>query len=518
MSPDPEHWNAAALEHLTGSRRGKLSWVTARAVDACLLPDNRLVFVETDPDRRDPHAIARFRRAGSTYEIEAVGTPQVWVNGQPVQSTALGYGDVIEFGDSGPMSRFRLYDDSHGPGLTVGEIFDDVMCYVRTSRRPLHRRLGHAAADLVRRLARDTSIFFRALVVLSLGLLTYALYQQYRADQALRAQIATGTVQIDAVATALADARRESIRPGDLAALQSELGERLTTNAERLRALEAQSGASRRVISTAASSVAFLQGGYSLRHKETGAMLRHVLGQGGMPVHLPNGQPYLSLSGTGDIAEVQFNGTGFVLAGRDLLITNRHVAEPWGTGARAGGDGMEPVMTRFIAYFPGQPTPVTLSLLALSDSMDLAVLAMDRGAGVPGLELAAKAPAPGDEVIVMGYPTGLMSMLAQSGSTFVQDLKEAGETGFWVVAGRLAAADLIAPLASRGIVGQATSVTVVYDAETTHGGSGGPVLSVGGRVVAVNTAIIPEFGGSNLGVPAAHIAALVEKLTTAPGQ
>ena len=69
----------------------------------------------------------------------------------------------------------------------------------------------------------------------------------------------------------------------------------------------------------------------------------------------------------------------------------------------------------------------------------------------------------------------------------------------------------IAPLASRGIVGQATAATIVYDAETTHGGSGGPVLDANGSVVAVNTAILPEFGGSNLGVPAAKVRALLEQ-------
>ncbi len=46
-------------------------------------------------------------------------------------------------------------------------------------------------------------------------------------------------------------------------------------------------------------------------------------------------------------------------------------------------------------------------------------------------------------------------------------------------------------------------------AETTHGGSGGPMLNVDGRVVAVNTAILPEYGGFNLGVPAANIRALL---------
>ena len=45
---------------------------------------------------------------------------------------------------------------------------------------------------------------------------------------------------------------------------------------------------------------------------------------------------------------------------------------------------------------------------------------------------------------------------------------------------------------------------VVYDADTTHGGSGGPVLSLDGRVLAVNAAILEDFGGSNLGVPSAE--------------
>ena len=62
----------------------------------------------------------------------------------------------------------------------------------------------------------------------------------------------------------------------------------------------------------------------------------------------------------------------------------------------------------------------------------------------------------------------------------------------------------IAPLATRGIVGQITATSVVYDANTTHGGSGGPVISLDGTVVAINAAIVTDFAGSNLGVPAAE--------------
>jgi S1-C subfamily serine protease len=54
-----------------------------------------------------------------------------------------------------------------------------------------------------------------------------------------------------------------------------------------------------------------------------------------------------------------------------------------------------------------------------------------------------------------------------------------------------------------------TRAAVVYDAETTHGGSGGPVLDINGNVIAVNAAIIPEYGGSNLGVPADRVRSLL---------
>jgi S1-C subfamily serine protease len=52
---------------------------------------------------------------------------------------------------------------------------------------------------------------------------------------------------------------------------------------------------------------------------------------------------------------------------------------------------------------------------------------------------------------------------------------------------------------------------VVYDAATTHGGSGGPVLNAQGEVVAVNAAIVPEFGGANQGVPVSELRKLLPR-------
>lgn len=508
----PETSAAAMLEHLTGPSRGTCSWVATAEAEAWLDPSGRLQMVlggDAPPGR---HLAARFRRSGPVFVIEAPDEGELWVNRQPVRRAELRHGDMIEFGATGPLSRFRIYDDQRRPFLTVGQIVGDSVSYMRASRRPLRRRLPRAGADLVRRLLGETTLLFRGGVVAALVLLTVAVALQFRADRRLRAEIDARSLQVDSIAAAIAEARRDAIREADLRNLSTELGARMDANAQRLETLEARSGAQARIISAATGWVAFLQGGYGLRDPDSGRMLRRMVGANGAPLLGPGGQPRLTLEGDGPVAEVQFNGTGFLLNGTGLVVTNRHVARPWETkpGIGTAPDALEPVLTRFVAFFPGRPDPVDVVEAGVSEAADLAVLSAGEGQfGPGGLDLAERPPLPGEQIVVMGYPTGLMSLLAQSGRAFVDDLRAAGDTGFWTVAMRLSEAGLIAPLSSGGIVAQATEAAVVYDAETTHGGSGGPVLNLRGRVVAVNAAIIPEFGGANLGVPSALIAPLL---------
>ena len=55
--------------------------------------------------------------------------------------------------------------------------------------------------------------------------------------------------------------------------------------------------------------------------------------------------------------------------------------------------------------------------------------------GLPHLKFSQRRPKPGDEVIVMGYPTGLRAMLAQTGDDFLAGLQDDGSLDFWAVAG-----------------------------------------------------------------------------------
>ena len=42
---------------------------------------------------------------------------------------------------------------------------------------------------------------------------------------------------------------------------------------------------------------------------------------------------------------------------------------------------------------------------------------------------------------------------------------------------------------------------IVYDAQTTSGGSGGPLFNDQGQVIGINFAILRDFGGSNFAIP-----------------
>lgn len=514
-APSPDTAVTAILEHLTGPSRGTLSWLLGRDVEIWLGADRRLSFGPDPRHAGDNAPIARLHWTGTAFVLQTLNSVPLWVNGRATREHPLRQGDVIEFGQTGPLSRFRLVAERRSLFGSIDDVLGDSIAYLRASRLPLGRRIAQAARDAGHRLAWETTLAFRITVLLAIAGLAVFSYFQYQKTAELRESIAEGTIELQGIAADLARARQEAIRPGDLAALRAELSGQVTTNLQRLEALERASDATKRVIARAYPAVALLQGSYGMRNTENGKMLRHVVSPQGVPLILPNGQPMLTTSGDGPIAEIQFTGTAFLLKDTAVLISNRHVARPWETGTSAkalAARGLEPVIQRFVAYFPGRADPIPVTVTMASDTADLVALSTgETSLEIDGLALADAPPPVGAEIVVIGYPTGLRSLLAQSGPVFLKELQESGETGFWAVAERLSRAGLIAPLASRGIVGQTTPTAIVYDAETTHGGSGGPVLDAKGNVVAVNAAILPEFGGSNLGVPASKVQAFLSE-------
>ncbi|MGB5328496.1 MAG: trypsin-like peptidase domain-containing protein [Gammaproteobacteria bacterium] len=494
-----------SLEILTGPARGTASWLSGTTLDISLNPTDMIRVAEVGSEPLENGVVARLHRSGDSYEIEALEDNPLWINGTRIDSKQLEQRDLIEFGEQGPLTRYRVHRQGDRIRRSLGDMLDDCIDYTRVSRKPRVARLQNALRDLSYDFVLQTTLLFRVSVIVALIVLGVITYQQYRSDIQLQRQAESSADRLEDFARTLTRTNREALRPADLSNLRRELSHSLSDAAERLELLEKRSAASTRIIADATRSVVFLQGAYAFRDVESERVLRYQTDEEGNPLFTLRGQPLLTLEGEGEVAERPFTGTAFIVSKSGALLTNRHVALPWEDDTRVEAliaAGMEPFLIKFVGYLPGIETPFPVELLQASDEADLALLlCSELLSDLPWLKLSDRPAEPGDEVIVMGYPTGLRGMLAQTGDSFLAEMQQDESLDFWEVAERLSQAQFIRPLASRGIVGQRSAATVVYDADTTHGGSGGPVLDINGHAIAINTAIIPEYGGSNFGIP-----------------
>jgi S1-C subfamily serine protease len=208
------------------------------------------------------------------------------------------------------------------------------------------------------------------------------------------------------------------------------------------------------------------------------------------------------------------SGTGF-LVGNRLMVTNRHVAEPWYGDSEAQkllDQGAVAMLESLVVFFPGSPTPVTLSPASVSKTTDLAVLRTEDSPVVrnlAALPLAKSPGAPGQLVTVIGYPMGIAGMVAKSPTGIYERL--AYRHNDINAASELAALSLIRPSTTCGHLGDVVGDKLIYDAPTAHGGSGGPVFNARGEVIGVNSAYMDGFTGGTLGVSVDSLRPLVQQ-------
>jgi S1-C subfamily serine protease len=199
----------------------------------------------------------------------------------------------------------------------------------------------------------------------------------------------------------------------------------------------------------------------------------------------------------------RISGTGFVVSD-GLLATNRHVAQPWYEDPESASlirKGATPRLEKLLAFFPGLSMPVNITPAVLSEQGDLAVLRIEDLPEVHRLRplpLATDVPSPGELVAVVGYPMGVLGMVAKSPPAVYDRLAyRRDDQG---AASELAALSLIRPSSTIGHLGDVVGDKLIYDAPTAHGGSGGPVFNSEGEVIGVNAAYIDGFSGGTLGV------------------
>lgn len=503
----------AALVRLSGHERGR---TTRFASD--------LLSIGTGPDadvRVSPRALssetaaiatsgylAEIAREGDAYELRVREGAEVLVNGEPVTTHTLEHGDLIELGGGAEALRFRLFGEGSRAYKSVGEAWNDcVECTRYEGRGWLHSSAVFLRSG-ARELLTETAPWFRIMLLgLTLVAVGVSLTFWVRASR-LEAKLDEAAERVAGLSELVEQSEESRLDAEQLRHLREALESRVSETDERLSRLEERAGARARVIAAASGSVIFLQGAYGFVDGSSGRPLRYLLAPGG---RAPQG---VTLEGEGPPVEIQYTGTAFLVSEDGLLVTNRHVAIPWEgdqAAERARAQGFTPVMRRFVGYAPTSPQALEVSLLQASEDADVALLqAFGLPPELPPLELSPSTPAIGDDVIVLGYPTGIHALIARAEPKLIEELASGGEPDFWQIVRSLADSGGIAPLATAGVVGQVGTGSIVYDAETTHGGSGGPVLSMEGRVVAVNAAILPQFGGSNLGVPVRRAQSLID--------
>jgi DNA-binding response OmpR family regulator/S1-C subfamily serine protease len=298
----------------------------------------------------------------------------------------------------------------------------------------------------------------------------------------------------------------------------SALRKQLDTTSTRLGKIESDQKVAQGIIRLYAPSVCLLHVSVAFRHKQSGQRLRYAgVDAKGEPLLNSEGKPLFDLQGRGPEVRIDVFGTGFLAAADGRILTNRHVVEPWWKDdelSAMGEEGFEAVVAEMNAYFPDAPQAFRVEIQKVSPVTDLAVVQGD----MSGLKRTAvqrdgrkEASSSGQPVVLMGYATGLDAILARAGEDTVRSIVQVSGGSPRLIMAELARRKLIRPLTTQGHIGDVLADKIVYDAQTSSGGSGGPLFNAQGKVIGVNYAVVRGFGGSNFGIPIRFAEPLLKK-------
>lgn len=299
-------------------------------------------------------------------------------------------------------------------------------------------------------------------------------------------------------------AQMASSADGQAAALQKQLDD---TN-ERLKRLENEGGSTDSFIGADVQSVCLLHVSVAFRNQQSNQRLRYAgLNAQGEPIQDSDGNPVLTLEGNGPEVKLDVFGTGFMAGAEGRIITNRHVAEPWWNNDDLNeltSQGFQAEISAIRAYFPGDPRAFHAEIEEISKDADLATMRvnmLDLKRPALSIDSDKGATAAGEPVVLMGYATGLAAILARTDENTAQQILAQSGGDVSQILDALAHRNLIHPLITQGHIGDILPDKIVFDAQTTSGGSGGPLFNQQGKVIGVTYAVLKGFGGSNFGIP-----------------
>jgi len=299
-------------------------------------------------------------------------------------------------------------------------------------------------------------------------------------------------------------AKMASAGSGQGATLQKQLED---TNA-RLKRIEQEGDSAQNLIREDVRSICLLHISVAFRDQKSKQRLRYAgLNAQGEPLQDSDGNPTLTVGGNGPEVKLDIFGTGFPVGDSGHIVTNRHVAEPWWNNDelnQMASQGFLAEISTIHAYFPGDPRAFAGEIQEISKDADLATMRIniqDLKRPLLSIDSGKGAAVTGEPIVLMGYATGLAGILARTDEgTAQQILTQSGGDVSRVLA-ELAHRDLIHPIITQGHIGDILPDKIVFDAQTTSGGSGGPLFNRQGKVIGVTYAILKGFGGSNFGIP-----------------
>ena len=299
---------------------------------------------------------------------------------------------------------------------------------------------------------------------------------------------------------AISKTENTSVLQNQLAAVES-----------RLQKLETEGKVAQTIIQSYEPSVCLIHVVLAFRDHTTGLRLHYVgVTSSGEPATDERNNPLLSLTGNGPEVHLDAFGTGFLASASGQILTNHHVAEPWWQNddlKEMLDQGLEPVMAEMTAYFPGVAHGIAISTEKISSAADVAVVKGNVSAlGIKQIALAdgRRSAVSGGPVVLLGYPTALDAILARAGAETLQSIATASKGDPKQAMEELARRNLIRPVTTQGHIGDVLPDKIVYDAQTTSGGSGGPLFNNEGKVIGINFAMVREFGGSNFAIPVGY--------------
>lgn len=441
------------------------------------------------------------------------------VNSTPVDEAILSDKDLIQLGPKGPKLRFRIRPEEYAACKLTREILEDARAVAVEAHLDgagaVRSFVGQLVYDVHRHASLATRIVVVSVLVLLLIGISSAIYSGYKTRKAFEEHRAALTRELEA--THLKQVELEQGMALERTRIAEALAARQAENDRLVALLEEQRrrGASPQEVRILAQRLNALE-----REHTSAELLIKRYGRSVCFLYIAFGFVEKGRSEPVETALLEFTGTGFLVDDKGHIVTNRHVTEPWTMDPSAQSlfekAGLEAMQPTLLAFFPGRREPYEVTLVQFSDVADLALGKL--GAVPQGITpIPIRKPVPqgivGEAVVLLGYPAGVEGVLARMDDELAATLLRKHRPHVRDLVQDISDRGAVRPLATQGHIADIVPNRIVYDAQTTGGGSGSPVFNSKGELIAVNAAVMTRFGAVGFGVP---IGVVLELLSRAP--